>query len=274
MNTKTESEKLFERYLDSSGFAGKWTYEPLIEGKIKRPDYLLHWEGCECFFEIKELRKKPSEPTKWPAHINPYSSLRAEIDEARKKFKEFKEYSCSLVVHCIDDVRGRFLDAEHVLGAMLGNLGITADYDPAKGELVAGSERNAFLSGGKMVNPRSGKAQNTTISAVVVLERFLDNIEIERAVSEEIKKRDKRLSGPELVGLRMKFYADHPTETVPRVVVVENPYARIAFPADLFMGHFDERWRLREGQVERVFAGTKLLEWEAVQGDRLANNHS
>jgi len=272
MENKNESEKLFERYLDSTGLQGKWTYEPSTPGKSKRPDYLLDHNGVQYWFEVKELRKKPSEPTKWPAHINPYSSLRAEIDEARKKFKEFKDYSCSLVVYWIDDVQGRFLDAEHVLGAMLGNLDITADYDPAKGELVAGSERNAFLGGGKMVNPRSGKPQNTTISAVVVLEQFLDNTELERVVSEEIKKHDKELSGPELVKLRGKLYAGHPIQTVPRIVVVENPYARIAFPADLFMGHFDERWRLRKGQVERVFAGTELLEWEAVQGGWLANN--
>jgi hypothetical protein len=273
MNNKTESEKLFEQYLDSSGFAGKWTYEPLIEGKTKRPDYLLHWGACHCFFEVKELRKKPSEPTKWPAHINPYSSLRAEIDEARRKFKEFKEYSCSLVVYCIDDALGRFLDAEHVLGAMLGDLGITAEYDPEKGEVIAGSEKNAFLSGGRMVNPRDGTPQNTTISAVVVLGQFRDNIEIERALSEEVKKHDKELSGPEIMGLRMELYTDHPVKTAPRVVVVENPFARIALAADLFMGLFDERWRLREGRVERVFAGKKLMEWEAVQGGWLADNH-
>jgi hypothetical protein len=273
MNNKTESEKLFEQYLDSAGFAGKWTYEPLIDGKVKRPDYLLYWERCECFFEVKEPRKKPAEPTKWPAHIDPYSSLRAEIDEARRKFKEFKEYPCSLVVCCIDDAQGRVLDAEHVLGAMLGNLGITADYDREKAEVNAGSERSAFLGGGKMVNPKSGRPQNTTISAVIALEQFLDNIEIQRALAEEVKRHGKELSGAEIMGLRMKLYASHPVELVPRMVVVENPFARIALPADLFMGPFDERWRLRQGQVEKVFAGKKLLEWEAVHGGWLANNH-
>ena len=36
METRNESEKLFEQYLDHNGFEGKWEHEPTIEGKIKR----------------------------------------------------------------------------------------------------------------------------------------------------------------------------------------------------------------------------------------------
>ena len=81
METKNESEKIFEQYLDSNGFQGKWNYEPSIPGKIKKPDYLLNWKGKKHFFEVKELRKKPNEPTTRAAYINPYSSLRTEINE-------------------------------------------------------------------------------------------------------------------------------------------------------------------------------------------------
>ena len=40
---KTESEKLFEKYLLSVGFEPKdWDFEPAIP---KPPDYLLRWQG-------------------------------------------------------------------------------------------------------------------------------------------------------------------------------------------------------------------------------------
>jgi hypothetical protein len=29
---------------------------------------------------------------------------------------------------------------------------------------------------------------------------------------------------------------------IPRVIVIENPHARVAFPKDLFRGPFDQRW--------------------------------
>jgi hypothetical protein len=91
METKNKSEKLFEQYLDQNGFQGKWEHEPTIEGKRKKPDYMLIWKGNKCFFEVKELRKKPNEPSGKAMYFNPYPSLRSEIDEARKKFKEYKD---------------------------------------------------------------------------------------------------------------------------------------------------------------------------------------
>jgi len=269
LNSKqNESENIFEQYLDSNGFQGKWVYEPSIPGKIKKPDYLLDWKGEKHFFEVKELRKKPNEPTTRAAYINTCSSLRTEINEVRKKFKEYKEYSCSLVVFNVDDRQAR-LKPIFIFGAMLGNLGISADFDTEKGETVEGSERNVFHGGGKMIDYKGRRKQNTTISAIIVLEEFLDNIEVEKALSEEMKKQGKKFTGPELVEVRMKLYEAHHVRRVPRLVVVENPFARMALPADLFNRPFDERWRWIEeqnGKIERIFAGNKLKELENLKG--------
>lgn len=268
METKNESEKVFERYLDLNGFQDKWEYEPSIPGKSKKPDYLLNWKKEMCFFEVKELRKKPNEPTARAAYIDPYSSLRAEIDEARQKFREYKEYSCSLVVFNVDDRQAR-LKPIFIFGAMLGDLGIKMDYHPDKGEGVAGSERNVFLDDGKMVDRKRKQPQNTTISAIVVLEEFLNNIDVERAQRREEKKQGKKFTGEELVNIRIELYKDHHVGTVPRVVVVENPSSRIPFLKDLFTGPFDERWRWKEnlnGKIERVFVGAKLKELEELKG--------
>jgi hypothetical protein len=265
---KNESERIFEQYLDSNGFQDEWIYEPDIKGKKKRIDYLLNWREHECFFEVKELRKKPNEPTARPAYIDPYSSLRAEINEARKKFKEYKEYSCSLVVYNVDDKQAR-LKPIFIFGAMLGNLGISADLDAEKGKTVAGSERNAFLDGGKMINYKGKQPQNTTISSIVILEEFHDNSDVEKALREKEKKENRKFTVPEMVEVRIKLYENHHVKIVPRLIVVENPFAREAFSEDLFNGPFDEHWRWIEeqsGKIERIFTGNKLKELKAIKG--------
>ncbi len=263
---KNESERIFEQYLDKNGFQGKWTYEASTPGKIKQPDYLLKWKGENHFLEVKELRKKPNEPT-WPAYFDPYSSLRSKIRDVRKQFKEYKEYSCSLVVFNVDDGQAR-LEPIFVFGAMLGNLGLRMDYDRNKGETMAGSERNAFLDSGRMIDSKRAQPQNTTISAVVVLDKFLDNIDVEKAMQEEMTRQGRKFTGPESVKIRMELYESHHVRSVPRVVLVENPFARMPLPLDLFNGPFDERWRWREdlnGKVERIFVGSKLKELETLK---------
>lgn len=269
MKTQNESEKIFERYLDLNGFKGRWTHEPQILGKSKKPDYLLDHNDQKFFFEVKELRKKGNEPTKFPAHIDPYMSLRNEIEQARKQFGEYKEYCCSLVVFNIDDRQFRS-DPLSIFGAMLGNLGMAMDFDSKRGEAIPGSERSVFGKSGKMIDYKGKRKQNTTISAIVVLEKFLDNFEVEKALKEEVKKRGKSFTGPEMIDARMKLYKNHHVMRVPRVVVVENPFARRVFPEDLFNGPFDEYWRWREdlnGKIERVFIGNKLKELEEIKGN-------
>ena len=252
--------------MNSNGFRGKWTHEPQIPGKSKKPDYLLNYNGQNCFFEVKELRKKDNEPTKWPAYIDPYTGLREEINETRKQFKQFKDHLCSLVVFNIDDRQAR-LDPQTVLGAMLGNLGFEMDVDVAEGKAVEGTERSVFLGGGKMIDSKKGRRQNTTISAIVILEEFLNNIDVEKAQGMEEEKQGKKFTGVELIDIRWKLYKNHHVMRVPRVVVVANPFARIAFPEDLFVGPFDERWHwIKEnGEIERVFVGSKLRELEELK---------
>lgn len=269
MDNRNESEQVFEQYLDLNGFHGKWTYEPSVPGKTKKPDYLLAWDNESYFLEVKELRKKLNEPTKWPAYIDPYSGVRAKIDEARKKFKQFREYSCSLVVYNVDDKQAR-LDPLWVLASMLGNLGLTGSYDPNQGEVLEESDRNAFLDGGKMLGKKKEQRQNTTISAIVVLEKLRDNRNVQKAMGEQMRRQGRTFTGLEKVELRLKLYQDHSVETVPRVITVENPFARIPLPEGLFRGPFDERWRWVErqnGKVERIFAGNSLRELEALDED-------
>ncbi|MCA9024696.1 MAG: hypothetical protein KDA86_05750 [Planctomycetaceae bacterium] len=140
----------------------------------------------------------------------------------------------------IDDWEAR-LDPEVVLGAMLGDLGFAIGFDHASGRLVPGTERNKFLDGGKMIRYKTGDAQNTTISAIVVLERFrIPDLAFQKVVNEEILRREEAtrqtLSDRERLDVRFAMYGNHSLQTrdAPRVCVVENPVARRRFPEDLF----------------------------------------
>jgi hypothetical protein len=44
-----------------------------------------------------------------------------------------------------------------------------------------------------------------------------------------------------------------------RTVVLENPYARMPFPPDLFMGPFDQRWHQESGHFRVCFMGSELM---------------
>lgn len=260
---KNDSEKFFEEYLGSKGFQGRWKYEQSMPGKSKKPDYMVAFDKQECFFEVKELRKKPNEPT-GASYINPYEGLRAKIHEVRKQFKEYKEFSCSLVVYNVNDRQAR-LRPIFVFGAMLGNLGITMDFDSNMGEAMLDTSRNTFLDGGKMVDYKGKQAQNTTISAIIVLEHFLDNVEREKALVKLEQEKGRRITGPELFDAVIELQEKHSVTDVLRVNVVENAYARIPLPDGMFKGMFDERWKLTDGSVARVYAGEKIKELESLQ---------
>ena len=52
-----------------------------------------------------------------------------------------------------------------------------------------------------------------------------------------------------------------------RVVVYDNPFARIPLPQDLFRGPFDERWGVDGEFMRRVYVGSELAAIEAVLGE-------
>ncbi len=269
---KTVSESLFEEYLCSNGYRD-WTYEPQIGKQSKHPDYLLRHAGSESLFEVKEIHEKRPKPPGLVV-VNPYRALRSKIHEARVQFQRLKDYCCSLVVCNISDWEAT-LDPEVVFGAMLGDLGFAIDFDAAAGQLVPGTERNTFLDGGKMIRYKTGDPQNTTISAIVVLERYrVPDLEFDEAVKEEIVRREEStqqtLSVDERFKLRFDMYSRHPlrTRALPRVCVVENPVARIPFPDDLFRGELDEHWRLLT-RAERTFTGDLLQDIEQAAEDGL-----
>lgn len=255
----TEGESLFENYLSSNGYKD-FTFEPDIPCQRKKPDYLLRWHGQEFFFEVKDLHQKSPFP-EGGVHIDPYKSLREEINEVRKKFKTFKDWCCSLVVYNISDWEAK-LEPRDVFAAMLGNLGWVMDYDRRAGVADPDTMRLAFRDGGKMIGPRTGEPQNTTISSIIVLEWF-------RVENEEFLHACQKLPPGEK---RAVFAAEHwlkypPSQRFLRVRVNHNPDASNPLPDFIFNGSYDEHWQIQANGVVRVFASDRLRKAEFLENE-------
>jgi hypothetical protein len=263
---KNVSELAFEKYLVSHGL-NDWDYEPEIPGKSRRPDYRLRYATTDLFLEVKEFRQEPKQQLPQGGAYDPYAAIREKIDAAREKFKHFKEHCCSLVLFNVDAWLVHLDDFWIMAGAMLGDLGFSFPVDMETGSAV-GEPTWAFLKRGKMIDYKRLRPQNTTISAVIALtplalgqKRF--EIEIERKEGElgrtlELEEIMRFADSWRARGLNIE-------ETVTRVVVYENPYARIPLRRDIFLGDHDERYGSGKDSIVRVFAGTEVEKLEAAQ---------
>lgn len=271
-SVKTSSELLFEEYLRSNEYSD-FEFEPEIRGRRKHPDYLLRWHGGELLFEVKEREA----PAQFPAqgHYYPYTGIRDEIDQARIKFQEFKDYCCNVVIANQGDPNTP-LEAEFIFGAMLGDLGFTFPILQTNEDRRSETIQNVFLArGGKMVRYRTSEYQNTTIAAVIALEEArLRNSEFERlqrqVIHEEQRRRGRQLSPKEQAVLRWRFGTEYVEagrgpiyRRAPRVIVCENPGARIPLPREVLCGPFDERWAIVDQRLSPVYAGVRVHEIEA-----------
>lgn len=267
---RTYSEMLFESYLSRHGYA--YEFEPEIAGQSKRPDFRLFWNGLESLHEIKELNQKGEHP-QGACWYDPYQSLRALIEKARDKFKGLKTWPCSLVVHNISDWSAR-LDPMTVFGAMLGDLGFTMPFDPEAGTCDRNSITNTFLERGMMVVRRHKEIRNTTISAVIVLKQ--ENYyapafarDMYRRLMDAKWKKGRLLNLVEAWEVRRDFLQRYPRGkfSTPRVVVIDNPVARIPLDESLFRGPYDERWTIGKDGMTCVHEGPLLQEQKRIEAE-------
>jgi hypothetical protein len=221
--TRTEGEMLFETYLKSQKII-QFEFEKNFPGKSKHPDYCVTLDGKQYLFEVKDFsqRNLPSS-----GQFAPEPEIRKRIDEARAKFREFKEYACALVLFNNSIGLLDLTSPMDVLGAMYGDVAIQMDVNITKGAAVPNSERSVFTTGGKMVNPKTGSPQNTTISALITL-----------------RHTTRTKCGERHLG----------------VIFWDNHLASIRFPPTLFCGPFDEHFSLTGAEIGRTFIGSGLLE--------------
>lgn len=273
VRTKTESERLFETYLEASGYL-EFTFEPQVSEASKRPDFVLDLSRgssqLKLVLEVKEFQPTPADFALGGGFYDPYGAIREKIKEGTKKFREYKQYPCGLVLYNagkpLVDLRWEF-----IYGAMLGNLGYSFPFDPEAGRLVDKPALTpVFTHGGQMHRERDSvpiEPQNTTISAILVLELFpVGKRRFEIEAARKARELGRALRFEEyfrLVDSSRGTERDVSLRQL-RTITCLNPYKRIAFPERLFHGPYDECYGELSGELQRIYAGEHLKEIEAA----------
>jgi len=257
----TTGELLFQDYLDAMKYP--YEFENEFPRKSKPPDYTITKNGV-FLFDVKDF--DPYMPTLGGGSYDPYPRIRGKIDAGREKFKEFKEYPCSIVLR---NNGNAFVHAERpeiMLGAMYGDTGFTLPINTTTGT-ACGDLTPAFLGRGKMFRYGDGdNARNKTMSALITLRhvgvgsRRIDKIWEERKkVDQNYGKADPFAAFSEVCAAAAERYPNFDAEERQLGVIVwENAVARIPLSRELFTGPYDERWGYEDGRQSIVFRGEKL----------------
>jgi hypothetical protein len=238
MSAKTHSELLFEEYLRS--LPVEFAHEPEIAGRSKRPDYRVEIDDRPHWFEVKELADPECKPT---GGYDPTPPFEEKIDQARKKFTEFKDDCCVLVLHGCKSIYRRPM-LQEIVSAAFGKRILV---EPRCGQTLADEPYRFKFHGKAKLRPGA----NTTISAIIILQHF----QVESRWVEAFYRIRRRFEVGEEVGPfayaeefeRMKDLQNEiEFENSVRAVVLKNPYARIPFPGPLFLGPLDQLWGSKE----------------------------
>jgi excisionase family DNA binding protein len=253
------SELLFEEYLSNAGYADV-VREPLIPGRSSRLDYRLGFNGQPLWFEVKEFAETEIGPG---GAYDPYIKIRNRIGKAAKQFGEYQGESCSIVFYNDRLNLAAIYSPETVLGAMLGNISIRVRVNVETGQEV-GLTTTGFSEGGKLIHPNLKVPQNTTISAVIALERLtVGSREFRVAVAEKEAAENRQLPWPEFLDWLQSDREKHERQVL-RTLVYENPYAKVPLPKEIFRGAYDERWGMLDDSehIGRVYTGPELFKLE------------
>src|SRR5260370_33055811 len=98
IHSRTESERLFEIYLQTSGHLN-FEFEPQMPGSATKPDFVLTWRDKTIVFDAKEFQATPDELRLGGGSYDPYGAIQDKIQEGRKKFRELRQYPCALVLY-------------------------------------------------------------------------------------------------------------------------------------------------------------------------------
>jgi hypothetical protein len=250
MNQKTPGELAFEEYLNAQGIA--FEHEPPLSFTNKLIDYVVdHPTHGKIYFEVKDINCPP--PAGSLRQFDPYEPIRSHIEEGQRKFKDFADELCALVLFAPP---GSFVHLEPfvMLGAMYGNFGWNFPVNTETGKAEASRFEATFIIGeGKMVRPT--RYQNTRIAALISLVRYntfakeaLQYIRTDDGRSPE-ERREDAFSGR--AGI-----SQEPTLCC---TVWENGTAKRRLPQDLFRGPMDEWWTCDEDQQGPSFIGERRL---------------
>jgi len=153
---------------------------------------------------------------------------------------------------------------------MLGDLAFQVPFDPSSFTSDASQATWRFGGRGKMhwhdANGRPIAHQNTTISAVLVLEQLRVGL---RRYDLEMRRREKEIGRrlrleERLTLIEQSRGTERDSSLVQtRIVVHENPCTRNHLRRDLFCSSYGERYGEKDGSIQRIFAGAQILALEA-----------
>lgn len=245
--SKTESEGMFERYLEAQGL--KWACIPTSDQK--QPDYKIEHDARTCVFEVKEFNDPVPKPS---GGYSPCPPIREKIHAAAKQFGNYTDCCCALLFWNTNFYRSVL--PQTVLSAAFGEY-------VRENRAPLGAEPSRYhFSGRAELRPDC----NTRISAIIVLAPYRLN----HLWLEVWRKLDAKRQQGEAVETSDQFNllhqlspdgtANYSYEGTIRTIVLENPYARVRFPHDLFVGAFDQRWRMgkESGWFRLAFMGSEL----------------
>jgi hypothetical protein len=251
---RTKGEIVFEDYLNFQGIP--FDFEKEHPGKTKRPDYTIEWESKIIVFDVKDFDPLEKSLSGF-GQFDPYTPIREKIGAGRKKFKEFKEYGCCLVL--FDAGRPLLLldSPDVMLGSMYGDAGFTFPVNTTTGIGDASQIKQTFLGRGKMIRPNSKEADNTTLSAIIVVSKIKPFL---------MEMTDMIVDNPGVdieAEMREKIPNFDPYIEIARVVVWYNGVARIPFPTSLFRGDYDTHYGIvcaEDGVIEQnvTYEGSAL----------------
>lgn len=263
MKRQNVSELLFEEYADEYKL-GTLDHHPPYPGTTKLVDYRLPHKGQWLWFEVKEFADDPRLTGNGGGAFDPHLGVRAKIGKAAEKFRSYDGQCCSLVLF---NERVNLVDIctpDIVLGAMLGSVGFRIPVNLRTGA-KAGPPTKIFMDGGKLIHPHIKTPQNTTISAVIALERFpIGQKQLQIAVEQKEIAEQRSLSWEEHFGMldaNRAFFG----RQVLRTIVYENPHAKKRLPRDILIGPFDERWGQDGDNIAPIFIGPELKRLNEIE---------
>jgi excisionase family DNA binding protein len=253
MKRQNVSELLFEEYAAEYRL-GTLEHEPLHPGATRRVDYRLPHKGQWLWFEVKEFADDRRLTGGGGGAFDPHLGIRAKIGKAAEKFRDYDGECCSLVLFNERFNLVYICSPDTVLGAMLGSVGFSVPVNLRTGT-KAGPTTKIFMDGGKLIHPHIKKPQNTTISAVIALERFpIGQKELRIAVEQKEIAEQRSLSWEEHLEMLDANRAKYGRQVL-RTIVFENPHAKKPLPRDIFAGPLDERWGQDGDNIARIFIG-------------------
>jgi excisionase family DNA binding protein len=249
------SELLFEEYATECNL-GRLEHEPPFPGTTKRVDYRLLHNGQMLWFEVKEFADdRDLFNGNGGGPFDPHVGVRKKISKAAAKFRDYDGQCCSLV-----------LFNERVNLVDICTVGFRIPINRETGTPV-GPSTNVFMDGGKLIHPHVKTPQNTTISAVIALDRLAVGQRKLQIKAEQTELKEQRsLKLEEYLNLLETNRAAYGRKVL-RTIVYENPHAAKPLPRDIFVGPFDERWGQSGDYIAPVYTGKSIEELNRIEHD-------